>query len=137
MSKPAFRDSVEWWRRLFLNPPPRLKLPFSRPRPLRHANPEDGIVKWGLHRATSERLDRIARECQRRSDDRMKRAGLKTGCERAFIFFKSFSQNSSSFVLFFVLFGGARGLDFLRSCTIQATESAAHFESADEFPIKV
>jgi len=75
--------------------------------------------------------------CQRRSDDRMKRAGLKTGCERAFIFFKSFSQNSSSFVLFFVLFGGARGLDFLRSCTIQATESAAHFESADEFPIKV
>lgn len=62
MSKPAFRDSVEWWRRLFLNPPPRLKLPFSRPRPLRHANPEDGIVKWGLHRATSERLDRIARE---------------------------------------------------------------------------
>ena len=79
----------------------------------------------------------IGAVCQRRSDDRMKRAGLKTGCERAFIFFKSFSQNSSSFVLFFVLFGGARGLDFLRSCTIQATESAAHFESADEFPIKV
>ena len=41
-------------------------------------------------------------------------AGLKTGYFRAVIFFKSFPQGSSSLVLFFVLFGGGGGVDFLR-----------------------
>jgi len=54
-----------------------------------------------------------------------------------FIFFKSFPQSSSSFVLFFVLFGVEGGADFLRCCGPEWTQSAARFEPSDEAEYKV
>ena len=53
------------------------------------------------------------------------------------VFFKSFPQSSSFFVWFFVLFGGEGGVDFLRGTGAASADSAARFERADEFEIKV
>jgi hypothetical protein len=55
-------------------------------------------------------------------------AGLKTGYFLAGVFFKSFPQDSSSFVLFFVLLG--RGFSSLKRAF--SAGSAAQFEPADE-----
>jgi hypothetical protein len=64
-------------------------------------------------------------------------AGLKIGYFGVGVFFKSFPQSSSSFVWFFVLFGGEGGVDFLRCSGAASADSAARFEPADESEIKI
>ncbi len=58
----AYREMVEWWRRLFSGKLPRTKLPFRRFWRSRRADPAAGLIWWGLNPAISRRLDRISRE---------------------------------------------------------------------------
>lgn len=58
----AWNEELAWWRQQLAGQPAPLVLPFTRPEPLEPADPECGLLRWGLSRQVSRRLDRVARE---------------------------------------------------------------------------
>jgi amino acid adenylation domain-containing protein len=58
---PAFQATHQWWREMFINPPPPLEFPFRRFRRKPKADPSEGLVRWGLEPEISEALDLLAR----------------------------------------------------------------------------
>ena len=57
----AYKEIVDWWARVHANPPTPLKLPFRRGWRSRTARASDGLIWWGVDRATTERLGILAR----------------------------------------------------------------------------
>lgn len=58
---PAYQASVQWWGDLLAACPPAPRLPFQRRWRWRRVAPAEGWIWWGIHPATSERLDRFGR----------------------------------------------------------------------------
>jgi amino acid adenylation domain-containing protein len=57
----AYQAAVQWWAERFSPAATPVRLPFARPKPLRRAAAEDGLVWWGLDPQLSQRLDQVAR----------------------------------------------------------------------------
>jgi hypothetical protein len=73
--QPAFRSAAEWWKEIFADRPKATDLPFKlqgrfrrrlrstmrRFGLVRAPDPADGIVRWGVERQVSERLNQLGR----------------------------------------------------------------------------
>jgi hypothetical protein len=53
---------IEWWKNLFSQNLPSLKLPFRRAEPLEADNPDDGVIRWGIEPHISQQLAHWGRE---------------------------------------------------------------------------
>jgi hypothetical protein len=67
-SQAAYRHTVAWWKGVFAGNPAATDLPFKFRRPLQRwfkwvtvRDPASGIVRWGIDRQITERLQKIGR----------------------------------------------------------------------------
>jgi hypothetical protein len=61
-STPHYKAELAWWRDALRDPPPPLRLPFTRATPCPDAVPSDGVIFWGLAPEVSRGLARLGRE---------------------------------------------------------------------------